>query len=102
MTHSLDENISERAYFLSRNPNGRAAYRHAIQLMTGGLPVWARDKRANRTSIGQVTTMEITSIPDITSMEITTIAEITAEEITSIPVVEDWRTTGGVDPLTML
>ncbi|TAN11894.1 MAG: hypothetical protein EPN34_06125 [Burkholderiaceae bacterium] len=43
--HSLESNTAERDRFLAlRNGNGRAAWRRAIEALTGGLPTWAKRK----------------------------------------------------------
>jgi hypothetical protein len=43
--HVLEGNTVESSYFGRQNKNGKAAYRHAVVTLTGGLPSWAQGIR---------------------------------------------------------
>ena len=46
MTHPLENNLLERARFnATTSTSERAAWRRAVELLSGGLPTWAERKR---------------------------------------------------------
>jgi hypothetical protein len=51
-SHPLEHNDTERGYFLDTlersGPGALAAYRRAVEILTGGLPTWARRAKAGR------------------------------------------------------
>jgi hypothetical protein len=83
--HILDYNTDESSYFSKQNKNGKAAYRHAVVILTGGLPLWAMGVRKV-----------------VTSKVVTQAKVVTLPVVTVLSFAEERMQPGYVDPLTLI
>ncbi len=61
MSHVLEANAAERAYFERQNKNGKAAWRRIVRVTTGGLPSWAEVTTRTGGQWQPVTTYTVTT-----------------------------------------